>query len=565
MHRRFFASRLAGAIALVALVAFVPSCGKKGSGGGGGPAVVQPVASTEHILFAHLDAKAILSSPLFREFLDAFANQGERKTFDEIEKEIAQNIGVKFTTVESATIVMPEMSDNERGEPAIIAIVASSARLDKQTIFKGRLKEARDRPGFYEGMGSGLVHFPDDKTLVILHPSLVDRYLSGYARDRNGWPMDANLINKAQGHTAYIAVNPAKLPAEARQDREAERFLPLLEAKSAELTIDLRGKELAVDLRGSFDNSVAAGSAKTALEKLLQEAAEELAKSFKSPRDAEQLGILLPLMKETHRAVAEARVSVSDNVVHASTTFKADFNFGEVVKAAVEKVREAAARTKAQNNLKQIGEAIHNYASANNGDALMIYATGKNGERVRAQFGPKGEPIYDPKPLLSWRVALLPYIEQAPLYQQFKFDEPWDSEHNKKLIDKMPAIYASLTKPGKPGMTHLQQVIGPQCMAPGRFNIGNIPDGTSNTIAVIEAAEPVIWTKPDDVYFPQAQQDMDKPPPADLKKKFGGQYPKGFNVLMFDGSVRYVSENVSDRTLWNLLRPADGNVIGSDW
>jgi prepilin-type processing-associated H-X9-DG protein len=237
-------------------------------------------------------------------------------------------------------------------------------------------------------------------------------------------------------------------------------------------------------------------------------------------------------------------------------------DWGEGFKSAVEERREAVARVKAQNNLKQIGMAIHNYASANNGDALMIYATGKNGERVRAQFGPKGEPIYDPKPLLSWRVALLPYIEQAPLYQQFKFDEPWDSEHNKKLVDKMPAIYASLTKPGKPGMTHLQQVIGPQCMTPGRFNIGNIPDGASNTIAVVEAAEPVIWTKPDDVYFPQ--QDLDKPP-ADLKKKFGGQFPNGFNVLMFDGSARFVSSSVSDRTLWNLLRPADGNAIEGDW
>jgi prepilin-type processing-associated H-X9-DG protein len=253
---------------------------------------------------------------------------------------------------------------------------------------------------------------------------------------------------------------------------------------------------------------------------------------------------------------------VSGNDLTATTTYKADFNVGEIVKGAVIKVREAAARTRAQNNLKQIGLALHSYQD--NMNRLPIHGVARNGEPINSQFDKNGAPIFTPKPLLSWRVEMLPYIEETALYNEFKRDEPWDSEHNMKLVAKMPKIYHPVTKPGEPGKTHVQQIIGPTCMMPGRFTLGNITDGTSNTIAVAEAAVPVIWTKPDDVYF--SEKEFNAPPPKDLKKKFGGLFPNGFNVTMWDGSVRFVDARyVSDQTLWNLLRPADGNVIGGDW
>ena len=163
------------------------------------------------------------------------------------------------------------------------------------------------------------------------------------------------------------------------------------------------------------------------------------------------------------------------------------------------------------------------------------------------------------KPLLSRRVALLPYLEQDNLYEQFKLDEPWDSANNKKLIEQMPKIYAP-PKPGQAGYTHLQMVIGPNALPPFGMRIpASFPDGTSNTIAVVEAAEPVIWTKPDDVMLPG--KDM----PKDLKKKFGGLYPGGFNVLMWDGSVT-VRSGYGQRSDASLaLNPRDGMVLGKDW
>ena len=212
-------------------------------------------------------------------------------------------------------------------------------------------------------------------------------------------------------------------------------------------------------------------------------------------------------------------------------------------RSAVQKVREAAARTKGQNNLKQIGLALHNHESAYGKlPGHAIYS--KDGRR----------------PLLSWRVAILPFIEQDNVYRQFKLDEPWDSEHNKKLVAMMPQIYAiPNARPTKePGMTYYRGFVGkgaawePQ---PQSVRFQDFTDGTSNTLVLVEAAEPVIWTKPDDLPF-----DPDKPLP-----KLGGHFPTGFNALFMDGSVRFIRATVDEKTLKALITRNGGEVVNMDF
>jgi hypothetical protein len=356
--------------------------------------------------------------------------------------------------------------------------------------------------------------------------------------------MTAELNRAAAGHTLYVVARLDKLPSEMFRGPEAKEFAPLLAAKMLTLTADLKGKEVSVGARATFPDEAAAGRAKDSVTKFIGMAVGEVEK-FMSGKEAKDFGGLMPAIKEAHRALKEAKVEVSGSDLTIAGSYKADFDIGAVVADAVKRIREMAA----QNNLKMIGIALHNHHDAQGRIPIL-------------GIGAKGMPLKNPneKPLLSWRVAMLPYLEQQALYNEFKLDEPWDSEHNKKLIEKMPKIYAPVNKPGKPGYTHLQMVIGPNAMQPPSATIpASFPDGTSNTIAVIEAAEPVIWTKPDDVTL------SGKEPPKDLKKKFGGLRPNGFNVLLWDGSVRFIPDTISDLTLGRALDPRDGQVLGPDW
>jgi RNA polymerase sigma factor (sigma-70 family) len=208
-------------------------------------------------------------------------------------------------------------------------------------------------------------------------------------------------------------------------------------------------------------------------------------------------------------------------------------------KEAVEKIREEAARAQSANNLKQIGLGFHDFHGAKN--VLPLHA------------------IYDKDgkvPLLSWRVAILPHIGEQALYDEFKLDEAWDSPHNKKLIAKMPTIYAApvAVKGAKEGMTYYQVFTGPDTPfdAIKEITFQDIKDGTSNTLAVIEAKDAVIWTKPADLKLPK---EGDKLPAV------GGMFKSGFHVLLFDGSVHFFGPNPPAAELRALITPDGGEIV----
>src|SRR5262249_19432677 len=113
----------------------------------------------------------------------------------------------------------------------------------------------------------------------------------------------------------------------------------------------------------------------------------------------------------------------------------------------------------------------------------------------------------DRKPLLSWRVAILPYVEQQDLYREFHHNEPWDSEHNKKLIDQMPAVFRAPGSKAKEGHTTYLYPVGTGAAfatADATVRIpASFPDGASNTILLVDAADSaaVPWTKPADLKY----------------------------------------------------------------
>jgi RNA polymerase sigma factor (sigma-70 family) len=158
------------------------------------------------------------------------------------------------------------------------------------------------------------------------------------------------------------------------------------------------------------------------------------------------------------------------------------------------------------------------------------------------------------KPLLSWRVAILPWLEQDNLYKQFKLDEPWDSAHNKKLLDQMPAVYAPPGPRDKDKYrTYYQAIVGQGAAwePRGQMNWASFTDGTSNTILVVEAATPVPWTKPEDLPFVADQ----------ALPKFGGVFDGDFHALFADGRVHLISRRADEDQLRAAITAAGGEPV----
>lgn len=218
---------------------------------------------------------------------------------------------------------------------------------------------------------------------------------------------------------------------------------------------------------------------------------------------------------------------------------------------------DTEARETAKKNLKAIGKAAHAVVNASGFPAGI---QGKSGTA------------------LSWRVQILPHLGQEALYKEFKLDEPWDSDHNKTLIGKMPDVFASIGKSAEKGHTFLQAFAGTRAITPvpaagvkpppgqpgqparGR-EITTITDGTVNTLFVAEAGEPVVWTKPEELVY-----DADSVPPGQKAPlpRLGGAFDGGFHGLTADGVVHWFPNATPADTIRAAITVNGGEVLDFD-
>ncbi len=158
-------------------------------------------------------------------------------------------------------------------------------------------------------------------------------------------------------------------------------------------------------------------------------------------------------------------------------------------------------------------------------------------------------------PLLSWRVELLPYIGGSDLYQLFRHDEPWDSDHNKKLIPFMPCFYQSPGPQTDVGKTNFLVVTGEETLFPSgqQVRITDVRDGTANTAAIVEVPDTLAieWTRPDDWQY--AGQDS-------VRHLFGKR-EGGFYAVFLDGQVRLVSDRNSLATVSSIFTRAGREML----
>ncbi len=326
---------------------------------------------------------------------------------------------------------------------------------------------------------------------------------------------------------------------------------PFFEAKSLTITTSLRSAILADEggdlllLTGRlfYRDEAAATAGKDAAEKGIDLALKQGREGLETLREQRELfanfgfdpaKVLNQLLLSLHGTKIQ-RIGREVQIDLAVPTDLASVGVGyaKMLSDSTRKVRNATNRTRSANNLKQLTQAMFSY---HNRHARLP---------AEAIFGDDG------KPLLSWRVALLPELGHEELFNQFKLDEPWDSAHNKKLLDQMPEVFAPPGAESIMRKTTLYRVfVGPDTPFKGRDGVplSSFADGPANTILIVEAAEDVPWTKPEELPF-----SPDKPLP-----ELGGTYGDGFNAAFADGAVRFILKGVKEELLRRAITRNDG-------
>ena len=231
----------------------------------------------------------------------------------------------------------------------------------------------------------------------------------------------------------------------------------------------------------------------------------------------------------------------------------------------IAKARAAARRAASSNHLKQLALGFHNFHDTYN--ALPPAAV----------IGPDGKPWH------SWRVLLLPFLEEMELYKKYDFSQPWDSPKNLAVAEKMPAIFRDPAREGPPDtLTDYAAITGeaaifqpgvvtmtsaddfPACLKTAKkVGFASITDGTSNTIlfATVDPARKIPWTKPEDIVLDDTFPGIGKP------AGIGAIHPLGdgrVGLFAFaDGSVHLIADTVDTETLRKFLTRAGGEVVDS--
>ncbi|MBN9119141.1 MAG: DUF1559 domain-containing protein [Planctomycetes bacterium] len=485
--------------------------------------------------FLHADAAGIWTHEATRSFRAA-----DKNTFGRLEEAAVKTFGSKIEDLKSITFFVPKLKEPQDTDR--FGLVLSFARAyDAKKLaegFEGLLgKEAKVHT----------VGVSDTVALVLVGLEPVP-YGKPQPAGAEG-PLAAAIKDAASGkHALVLGTALHNLPDKFQKDDlpgVVRAFQPIFRSESVAAALDLN-KSLTVRVRVKAKREAQAVDAEKALAAFVKlitdEIGEELTRVEKGAADDAGLKDLLKVAKVGLAAAKAAKFEVDGTEARATATLPLDgLPLASAYAAAVTRAQSAAANARSANNLKQIALALHGYHDANN------------------NFPPAAVCDKKGKPQLSWRVLILPYIEQDALYKEFKLDEPWDSDHNKKLIAKMPPVYAMPGK-SKPGdtTTYYRVFVGNGAgwdwVTGGK--IANISDGTSNTIMCVTAAEAVTWTKPDELEF-----DPDK----DMAKLIGLVVNGKAQVAMFDGSVRTLQKLPSKTTLNALITAAGGEVIANDF
>lgn len=429
-------------------------------------------------------------------------------------------------------------------------------RFEEPIVLRGMLdgldlsNKLEGYPSIELGLSMTLVEL-DSKTYAIGAPSFLKKML---ADDSSGNALISQLmdqdLNKSSLH-AFLDIKSVRplLTQSIRMDDVPADLQPLVKIPNL-----IEGAYLRQDINAQMTSQLVLQTESGKSEELATTMTQALAagKKMMLTEISNQMNPRDPVQNATNQYMQRLASHVENQLQPKISKDKLEFNTSYAISAtpvaialllpAVQNARSAARRVQTANSMKQLLLAIHNYH-----DTYRTFPTD----------------IFDDndQPLLSWRVQILPFIEQNALYEKFNLDEPWDSETNLPLVEQMPDFLKSADlelNMGQQGHTNFLFVTGENMGGvgkPERYTFANITDGTSNTIGILEvngdAAVP--WTKPEDYVVNEMN------PRADL----GGLRPSGFYAGIMDGSIRLIENDIDPEILYQLFTPSGGEIV--DW
>lgn len=465
---------------------------------------------------------------------------------EQVAAEFKKTSGLAIDDIERITFVLAEKEwPEEKGrnwQPEMWVVVQTRVAVTREAllgVLMGKAVEEKAGGKTYFQVPGAAFYLAGEKEIWMAPGRELPALLEGSRKIAMEGPL-AEALTAAAASKHHLVAGfqfPAKLKQLALKNKKGmpPEMAPLMEIQSGMVTLDLGAGGL-LEARVKFAKAETASQVVDLSLKFLAKSREVMAKFQDDPKLKKvDLG---PIdLAEVRKTLGEIKLEAKGTELRVTAPGLAGTMAvgAALLIPAVQKVEEARERIIATNNLRQLLIAMHNYHD------------------VRKMFPParlnKG---------LSWRVAILPYIEELPLYNEFKQDEPWDSPHNIKLLKRMPKIYAPVgERPAPEGHTCWQVVVGDKLLFHPtmdlKANLVRIRDGASNTLLIVESNKLVPWTKPADIEY---QPFAGKGRPA-----LGFQVPGQFLAGFADASVRLLPTDLMQDLLDGIIDPSDEKVI----
>lgn len=592
---------------------------------------VESVLTPETVGFLHVRFADIWESPGLAFYRKLLASLGE--------EEFAA-IDAKFVPsprqFETLTVIMPSVKIRNampEGKPtgeSFLFVGTTKKPIEQADImkslgFEGRIKSHQGTNYIFEESHWAGMLLLDPTTLVVGAEDSILRLIEQRAKPTGKSQLAKLFAREASKHTATLAVNPAVLTTPEIMKELPDSLKPLLKASVAWAALDMKQLTMlstTIDF-ATPEQTKEGEQAVSALRKLahdlIEKGKKEIAKNESEATTRPVMGFLdlpahfNPILGKAALKYLEASLK-NLQIETNGTTVRTSLNLSEFFPANAD-----ALLIMAFAGLNQFGGRY--YMSGRGGDREEIpYYINDQFKRISAaleayhkdkgNYPPAAIYSKDGQPLLSWRVLILPYMEQRPgdlridsegyerpipapnpnippgppqaaqtfedLYKKFKLDEPWDSQHNKQLIERMPRPFRidftmNNWRSRSEWKTGMQVFQGPDTLFPGKNGVskGQVRDGVDGTVAVIfrdDPASSVAWTKPMDIPFaadkrlpklisamPEGQQRDDGP--------YSSSKPPGLFVILADGKARRLPADFDEKDLKALITIAGGESV----